>query len=305
MSLAGLDIGTSGCKCGICDENGRELATAYSAYASASRRDTGRHEIDAETVWISIKAVIAQAVHRAGESPSTLCVSSFGETCVVLDRHGQPAIPTFLYTDNRGADDITALEKEFGGERLFGISGHRANNMYTLAKLLWARENLPDAMRRAEAVLPMASLAVFRLTGERAVEPSLASRTMLFDIQARQWSDELLARAGVARRAMPEVVDIGAVVGTVTADMADELGLAAGTRVVMGAQDQIVAAIGAGALAPGSAVNGSGSVECVTPVFSRLPDGDAFYRGNYATVPMLPGRYVTYAFMFTGRRPAP
>ncbi|MCL2164199.1 MAG: FGGY family carbohydrate kinase [Oscillospiraceae bacterium] len=352
MSLGGLDIGTSGCKCTIFDRSGRELASAYQAYAS--KRNMGLHEADMDAIWQSVKYVIAKSVRDAGsgngnvkvtgiaagkgaagsegvvigngaadsagkvatgkgangterkagkgaaEPLEAICVSSFGETCAVLDKHDMQAIPAFLYTDSRGVVESRRLGEKLGDKRVFDICGHRPGYMYTLPKLMWAREHLPNESKRIHRILPINSAIIYFLTGEAVSEPSLASRTMMFDIRSREWSEELLEEAGVDGACMPRVIDIGSVAGTVAQKAAEELGLPSGVRIVAGPQDQIVAALGAGALNAGLAVNGSGSVECITPLFSDLPAGDSFYNGNYCVVPMLPGLFVSYAFIFTG-----
>jgi xylulokinase len=166
--------------------------------------------------------------------------------------------------------------------------------------MIWARKHMPDEFEMIQRILPINSAVIYFLTGEAVTDPSLASRTMMFDIRTRTWSEELLDEAGVSASCLPRAVDIGTVAGAVTKKAAEELEIPHNIKIVVGAQDQIVAALGAGAFDAGLAVNGSGSVECITPLFADLPTGDSFYVGNYCVVPMLPGLFVSYAFIFTG-----
>ena len=76
--------------------------------------------------------------------------------------------------------------------------------------------------------------------------------------------------------------------------------MAPGAVAVIGCHDQVAASIGAGAMRPGTAVNGSGTVECVTPVFDSIPRHQALFDGGYAIVPAVDGLYVTYAYTLTG-----
>ncbi|NLE08238.1 MAG: carbohydrate kinase, partial [Dehalococcoidales bacterium] len=100
MSFGGIDIGTSGCKCTLFNDNGKQLAVAYQPYDAV--RSMGYHEIDLATIWKSVKTVIADAARQAGDPPEAISVSSFGETCALLDINDQPVIPAMLYTDPRG-----------------------------------------------------------------------------------------------------------------------------------------------------------------------------------------------------------
>ena len=301
MSFGGLDIGTSGCKCTAFNELGYELASAYMAYPA--KRNLGLHEIDIDSIWQAVKHVlsqVAQETKKTGDDLKALCVSSFGETCAVLDEHDKSVIPSFLYTDSRGVDEVNELSDKMGSRQVFQISGHKPGYMYTLPKLMWAQKNMPGKLDTAKKILPINSTVIYFLTGEKVTDPSLASRTMMLDIREKKWHTGLLEQAGIDESKMPKVVDIGTVVGTVSKTIADELNLSEDLKIVVGAQDQIVAALGSGALHDGQTVNGSGSVECITPLFSKIPDSDVFYDANYCVVPMLPGLYVTYAFVFSG-----
>jgi xylulokinase len=263
----------------------------------------GQHEVDIDSIWQAVRHVIAKAalsVKNSGNPLKTLCVSSFGETCAAYDKYDNQAIPSFLYTDSRGSDEVKELNDIMGSRLIFGISGHKPGYMYTLPKLMWARNHMPHEFETIKKILPISSAVIYLLTGETVTDPSLASRTMMFDIKARKWHTLLLEQAGVDISQMPEPVDIGAIVGVVTKNVAVELCVPEDLKIIIGAHDQIVASIGSGGLSSGQTVNGSGSVECITPLFTEVPVSDVYYNSNFSIVPMLPGLYVTYAFIFSG-----
>jgi len=85
--------------------------------------------------------------------------------------------------------------------------------MYTLPKMIWANQHLTDRMAKLEVVLPVASFVIYCLTGERVSDPSLASRTMMLDINKLRWSSELLSEAGIKERVMPRIGEIGEIAG--------------------------------------------------------------------------------------------
>lgn len=298
MALGGVDIGTSGCKCTVMTADGRVLASRYQAYAVS--RSAGAHEVEAGRIWEAVKAVIRGACTDSAEPVEALCVTSFGESCVLVDETGQALAPILLYTDPRGGTQCEALCARLGERKIYRLSGHRPNPMYFLPKLMWYRENKPELYARIWRVLPVNAYIVYRLCGEAAADTTQAARTMMLDIRTRDWCGPLLQAAEVERPMLPPVAETGTAVGTVLPRAAEELGLPAGAKIVIGCHDQVAAAIGAGTLLPGMAVNGSGTVECVTPVFASLPDAPALFDGGYALVPAPGGVYVTYAFLFTG-----
>jgi xylulokinase len=298
MAFGGLDIGTSGCKCTLFNDKGKQLAVSYRAYETT--RSMGRHEIDVFVIWQAVKIVLTEAAVKAGEPAEAICVSSFGESCAFLDKNDKSVIPMMLYDDPRGDLEAQRLVQKLGGRDIYRISGHRPGAMYTLPKMMWANEHLPGITARLDKVLPIASFVMYCLTGERVSDPSLASRTMMLDIEKLSWNPELLSEAGIKEQVMPRIGEIGEIAGTIKKSVAEELRVPYSMKIVVGAHDQIVAAIGAGVISPSLAVNGSGSVESINPIFTKVAKPAILYKNNYAKVPMLKDRFITYAFIFTG-----
>lgn len=142
---------------------------------------------------------------------------------------------------------------------------------------------------------------VWKLTGVRQIDYSLAARTMAFDIASLDFSEEMLVNAGIDRSLFSEPVPIGTPAGRVLPGAAERSGLRPETVIVSCAHDQVAAAVGAGAFDTDILVDGAGTVECMTPVFAGLPDPDVMYDGYYSAVPyVIPGTYVCYAFSYTG-----
>ena len=297
MAFGGIDIGTSGCKCTLFNNEGKQIAVSYRAYEAT--RNMGQHEIDVFVVREAVKVVLAEAAGKASDPVEAICVSSFGESCAFLDKNDKSVIPTMLYTDPRGYAEAEQLTQKLGGKKIYEMCGHRPGSMYTLPKMIWARRHLPGSIEKLDKVLPMASFIIYCLTGEKVSDPSLASRTMMLDINKLGWRPELLAEAGIQEQIMPRIGGIGEIGGKIKKSVADELNLPYTTKIVIGAHDQIVADIGAGVMAPGEAVDGSGSVESINPIFDKVLKPSILYKYNFATVPMLKDRFVTYASVFS------
>jgi len=298
LSIAGIDIGTTGCKCTVYSDAGKYLHEAYREYSVFT--NNGVHELDAWAVWIKVKEVIKDAA-KGVEPLKAIGVTSFGEAVILIDHQDYPLLHSMLYTDPRGEEQCTRLVSVLGKRKMNKITGLNPHHMYSISKLMWISENKPEVLERTNRICLFEDYIVYMLSGIAQIDYSLASRTMAFNIVTLEWDDELLALAGICKEKMSRVVPTGSKAGMIKAVLAKELEISENTMIVSGCHDQIAAAIGTGVLAKGMAVDGTGTVECITPVFEGIPEGNDLYDGSYAIVPhVIKGYYVTYAFSFTG-----
>ena len=160
-------------------------------------------------------------------------------------------------------------------------------------KWLWIRDNERDVATRMAKWLSVPDYVLWRLTGEQATDYTIASRTLLFDQQTLDWSDEMLCLAGLDVRQLPRVLPGGTPVGTVTPRAATATGLPVGTPCVMGGHDHLCAALAAGAYRPGVVIDSSGTAQALVVL---IPDfyTDAFAaKAGYACYAhVVPGQYV-------------
>jgi len=295
--IAGLDVGTTGCKVTVYDVGGEFLGRAYADYPVS--RTAGAHEVDADAIWDAVTQVLAEAA-AAWPGIGALGVTSFGESFVLLDGDGAALQPVLLYTDPRGQAECDALCAALGTDTVARLTGLKPHPMYSAAKLMWTRSHRPDVYARTAHICLIADFVIARLNGVRQIDYSLATRTMLFDLATLTWSAPLCAAAGVDPALLPAPVPLGTPAGPILPGIAARLGLSPDVLVVSAGQDQVAAAVGSGVFDEGDAVDGAGTVQCITPVFAAIPAGDDLTRGGYAIVPYLDGTYVCYAFSFTG-----
>lgn len=298
MKIAGLDIGTTGCKLTVFDEKGVYLDKAYQEYSV--NRKSGEHDMDAGVVLESVLNVMKEMAGKYHDIVG-MGVTSFGETFVMADEKGIPLHPAMLYTDPRGADECRELLQKMDGKTIASITGLTPHEMYSLPKIMWMKRHKPKVYKQAEHIFLMEDYVVFGLTGKAQIDYSLATRTMAFDITSLKWSEEIFTIAGVNQKLMSKAVPTGTPAGTILPNIAEKTGFSEDTVVVSISHDQVAAAVGAGVFDSGKAVDGAGTVECMTPVYDSLPELDIMYDGNYAVVPyIIPGKYVCYAFSYTG-----
>jgi len=295
--IGGLDIGTTGCKLSVYTADGEFVYNKYTEY-NVTRRH-GEHEVDADMIFSAVCEVIGEVCSKY--EVSAIGVTSFGETFVAIDKGGVPLLPAMLYTDPRGSEECAKLCDILGEDRMIEISGAKPHAMYSIAKIMWLKNNLPDVWAKVARITLIVDYIIYRLSGVAQIDYSLAARTGAFDIKNKCWSREIFDAAGVDTSLMSTPVPTGTLAGSIKADMAEKLHIKGDVKLVTISHDQVSAAVGAGILSPGMAVDGTGTVECITPMFDSIPQNKQVYGDNYAVVPyVFDGTYVCYAFSFTG-----
>lgn len=300
MSLLGIDVGTSGCKATVVNSEGITLSQAYGEYSILSPAD-GWQEIDAECVFTSVCQVVRQATAaNRGEPVQAISVSSFGEAVVALDQKGQTIGNSLLYTDIRGTEEARILRKTIGDPRVLEITGTKIQAMFSLCKIMWLKAHQPELYRQTWKYLLFADYVLFRLGAEPHTDYSLAARTMAFSLSGKQWSDEILSAAALDKQKFAKPVLAGTPVGKISAVAAADLGIPPDAILVAGGHDQACAALGAGVIQPGMAIDGMGTVECLAPAFRSPIINESMADHALACVPhVIRNLYVTYAFTFS------
>lgn len=298
MKIAGLDIGTTGCKCTVFDEQGKYLGKAYRDYPV--KRALGGHEVDVSVIMDAVYKVIAEMTSQHPDIAG-IGVTSFGETFVMTDEAGIPLHPAMLYTDPRGSEECKDLIDKLGEREISHITGVRPHETYSIAKMMWIKKHCPEVYSVARHVFLMEDYVVFHLTGVARIDYSLAARTMAFDIRKLAWSKEMFDAAEIDMGLMSEPVPTGTIAGNVSEKAVEKTGLSRDTKVVSISHDQVSAAVGAGVFTSSVAVDGAGTVECLTPIYDGIPDIDLMSQGYFAVVPyVIPEKYVAYAYSYTG-----
>jgi xylulokinase len=172
---------------------------------------------------------------------------------VALGADERPLRPAILWNDGRTQAQCEEIEERIGFQRLVALTGNRALAGFTAPKLLWLRENEPDVYGAIAHVLLPKDYVRLKLTGERAIDVADASGTLLFDVAARDWSDEVIGALDIDPGWLPAVHESPAVAGVTRGDV----------PVAAGAGDQAGGALGVGVVAeggPASVVLGTSGV---------------------------------------------
>jgi len=247
---------------------------------------------DLDKLWATLSALIARVCAEVGAgSVKAVTITTWGADGAPVMGDGTLAYPPIAWECPRLVPVAAEVGERIGARRLYDVTGYQVISFNTLFKLVWLRENEPDALDRAATWMQMPGLLSHKLCGEFSMDATSASTMMLLDLDKAGWSAELLGEAGVDPAFMPPLVYPGAVIGEVTAEAAKQTGLAAGIPVVAAGHDTQFAPIGSGA-GKDEAVLSSGTWEILmlrTPKFA--PDETGFSEGLITELDAIKGLY--------------
>ncbi|HEY0316212.1 MAG TPA: glycerol kinase GlpK [Sphingomonas sp.] len=255
--ILAIDQGTTSTRSIVFDDRAQVVASAQAEFAQHYPR-AGWVEHDPEDIWRDTLATMRKAIAKAGLAAADIAaigITNQRETAVVWERAtGRPVHNAIVWQDRRGAPLCAAL-KEKGHEPLVRRkTGLLLDPYFSASKLAWLFEEVEGSHDRAAAgelaFGTIDSFLLWRLTGGKvhATDATNASRTLLFDIHAQDWDDELLTLFGVPRTILPEVRDNAGVFGETDPDL-----LGAAIPIAGMAGDQQAAVVGQACFDPGSA----------------------------------------------------
>lgn len=251
--MLGLDMGTSGAKAIVCNERGEVLSSALSEYPLYSPQPLWSEQDPAD--WRrGAKQALRAALRGARVRPDeiiALGLTGQMHGSVFLDQAGRVIRPALLWNDQRTADECREMSEKIGSERLIQIAGNPALTGFQAPKILWLRNHEPHNFARVRQVLLPKDYLRLMLTGESATDASDAAGTLLLDLRARDYSQEILDALEIPRAWLPKVYEGPQITGRLLPEVSAELGLPAGLPVAAGGGDNAAAAVGTGIVRAG------------------------------------------------------
>ncbi|MFH1742268.1 MAG: FGGY-family carbohydrate kinase [bacterium] len=301
MSLLGLDVGTTGCKATAFNHDGSVIASAYREYPLISP-EPGWAELDSRRVWEDVKTCLGQVAAETKKDPiSALAVSCQGEATTALDADGNVLDRSPVSFDTRTAGLLSWWEENVGRDRIFEITGQPVAPLFTALKLQWMKQNKPEIFSKAKKFLCYEDFVCHQLGLDPVADYTIAGRTMLFDVQKHEWSEELLDKVGLSPDHLARVAPSGEIIGKIPDKKADELGLPRGIQLVTGGHDQPCQTLGAGVIDPSVASYGIGTVECIVPTFGKPVLNRTMLDNNICCYDHVQrGLYIALVYNFTG-----
>lgn len=299
-TILAYDLGTGGNKASLYDDAGRCLSSAFVPYETQYPQ-AGWHEQRPKVWWDSVVNSTRQVLERS-DATTVRCIAISGHSlgCVPLDAEGnllRDATP--IWSDKRPAQQADRFFREVdpAGWYLQTGNGFPAAH-YTAFKVMWYRDHEPDMFARVAKIVGTKDYINFRLTGRIATDFSYASGTGVYDLTAWDYSDDLLAAAGLTRQLLPEIVPSTEILGTLLPEAAATLGLPATVPVACGGVDNSCMALGAGNISEGRAYASLGSSMWIA-VSSANPLLDPAGK-PYVFTHVIPGMFTSAMAIFSG-----
>jgi xylulokinase len=269
VNALALDLGTTAAKAAVVSPDGRilgsgakELVTTFGAGGSA--------EQDAELVWEAVLTAARNALDKAGtlarRDVRVVCATSQWASVVPVDASGHPVGPMLMWLDQRGGQHLSVITKDSESKRHW-LDIHGLSPSLSLTHVLFLQHDRPDIHSLAATYLEPADYLSARLCGRLAATGCTAMPFTLTDQRSLgdvTWSDQLINRAGVDRKKLPELVPSMSILGPLLGTVAHQLGLRTDTVVVTGANDTVAAAVGTNAIASGHATVVMGTTSVLT-----------------------------------------
>ena len=249
MAYLGLDLGTSGLKGLVIDGSQRIVAEASAALTN-ERPHSGWSEQEPES-WIAACETVLGMLAEKGALSNVAGIGLSGHMhgATLLDASDRVLRPCILWNDTRSSAEASEMDADPDWRR---VSGNIVFPGFTAPKLVWVARHEPEVFGKiAKVLLPKDYLRLW-LTGDHVAEMSDAAGTSWLDTGARDWSDVLLRKTGLARDHMPRLVEGSDVSGTLRPALAERFGMGS-VPVAGGGGDNAASAIGMGVTRPGQA----------------------------------------------------
>lgn len=253
--LIGIDLGTSGTKTVLFDQNGKSIASSTVKYPMYQPKNGWAEQAPAHW-WNACVTTLQEVIQQSGVNAKDIKgigIAGQMHGLVMLDEQGEVLRNSIIWCDGRTAEECREITEKVGAQRLIEITANPALEGFTAGKILWVRKNEPEIYEKCRHILLPKDYLRYKLTGAFATEVSDASGMNLLDVPNRCWSQEVLEKLDIEPALLPPVHESYEVTGRVTAEVAAQTGLAEGTPVVGGAGDNAAAAIGTGVVESGKA----------------------------------------------------
>ena len=250
--VLGIDLGTSSLKGLLMNKSGEVVAFAGYDYPLLHPKK-GYSEQNPEE-WVKACENVFKALsEKVGDFKAELegiAISGQMHGLVTLDEEENVVRPAILWNDTRTTKQCTEIMEGFG-DRLITITKNKALEGFTLPKILWMQEEERELWSKTAHIMLPKDYLIFRLTGEFATDYSDAAGTLLLDVAAKKWSDEILAKYNIDEKILPKLYNSTDCVGKIKAEYQKGFGFEKEVKVMGGGVDNACAAVGSGIVSNG------------------------------------------------------
>lgn len=266
----GIDLGTGSCKAVVTVPEGDVIGFGSREYEAAKIRSKWEEQ-DPEELFRAAVEASKEAVQSAcvgGTSCAGLSLGGALHSLMAIDQEGKPLTGVITWADSRASKEALGAREGPTAEKLYRETGCPAHPMYPLFKIIWLREHRRDLFKRTWRFISAKEYVVWRMTGEFAVDFSIAAGSGLLDVRNLKWSPMALDLAGIGEERLSQPSDPKTRLKGLKPDVARHIGIGEGAAVFLGSSDAVNSSLGAGAVEAGQAtcmIGTSGALRVVSP----------------------------------------
>ncbi len=259
--LVGLDIGTTNIKLWVYDEEGNPI------WGTRARTPLEYHKSLKEILhpmklWKVVSKLLYSIPDDVKKKIKAIGISSLGETVFPVRKDGS-SMAGLIWYNTITKEIYEEFFSRIDSEWIFKTTGLRASWIFSIFKMMYYYRFFEEEMKEIETWLDVSSYIAYILTGDKKMDKCLASRTMLIDLKAGDWCEEILDVANIPKKHLPGIVDSGSPRGTLKVDIALDLGLPRNVIVTTAGQDHMTASFPAGVFDLEKVLNSTGTTEAV------------------------------------------
>ncbi len=260
--ILSLDLGTSNIKGAVFDMSGSEIAAESVEYFLHTPSEN-IVENNAESYWNEVKMILKKLSVRLGDKGkriSAIVTSSQGETFIPVDKNIAPLRNAIVWIDMRSIEEVKEIAKNLDLNKLYKMTGYpEADPSWPATRILWIKKNEPDIFSKTYKFILLHDYILYKLSGTLTGEMTTYNSSYYYNIMKFEYIDEILDFIGAAKSKLPEVVETGTIIGSISGEVSDITGFDLKTKVIAGALDQVCGAVGAGNISEGIATETTGS----------------------------------------------
>ncbi len=290
----GIDGGTESVRVGVFDQEGTPVGFSSRTYALRHPRP-GWAEQDPHEWWSSLVSAVKAVMSENNIAPEAIAgISLDATTCTVVavDEQNQVLRPAILWMDVRAAPQAQRIAET--GDAALKYNGFaKVSAEWMPCKALWLKENEPEVYASARHICEYIDWITYRLTNEWTASVNIASLRWYYDRANGGFPVSLYQAIGLEDlldKFPQRILDMGTVVGGLTRQVAEELGLRPGIPVAEGGGDAMVGTVGMNVLAPGKIALITGSSHAIFGESAEAVYGSGFF-GSF-TDAVIRGLYV-------------
>jgi xylulokinase len=269
--VIGCDVGSQGTKALLLSTTGELLGESYEAYHMDHPHPLWAEQ-PVERWSNALTLAIRRLISETGVSPKnirSLSLATQVDGVIPIDSSGQPLRPAIIWMDRRASSQCEPARQSIGDEQIFQLTGLNLDAYHVAPKIRWLAEHQADIYEQVGYFLLPGSYLAYYLTGELAVDYSNASSTLLLNVRTKTWSARMGEAFNIDLKSLAPLNAATTTLGKLRPNIAETLGLNAGTLVMVGCGDEHAACLGAGVTRLGIVGDIAGTAE---PVCAASPE---------------------------------